>query len=146
MRASSKARRHVHRTPAGREADGNVAAGGMGDELAREDQLEAHVVGQGGEDGLVLDEAECGQRAAARGVAEQLRGSLGIGGAPAVPEGEEAAAPPKRSAMAAPAASTVSAQRSRVAVRRAELSSIFALRRAHEIRSRGRGRRALRPR
>ena len=45
----------------------------MGDELAREDQLETDVVGQRGEDGLVIDQDEGGQRPPVRRVAEQIR-------------------------------------------------------------------------
>ena len=84
---------HVGRVAARGEADGYVVSVGVGDELAREDELEPDVVGERREDSLVVDQGEGGQRAPERGVAEQLRRPLGIGRAATVAEAEQPSAP-----------------------------------------------------
>ena len=125
--ASSKARQHVRRVAARREADGDVELAGVGDELPREDELEADIVGERGEDGLVVDQRQGGQRVPVRGVAEQVRRPLRIGRAATVAEAEQPStarrsAPPWRPRRAPP----VAAQRSSVSARREADSSILA--------------------
>ena len=109
---------HVRRVAARGEADGHVELAGVGDDLAREDELEPHVVGERGEDGLVVDQREGGQRAPVRGVAEQLAVPWASVALPPLPKLNSLPPRAKRSAMAAPARSTCSAQRSSVAARR----------------------------
>ncbi len=70
-------------------------APGVGDDLAGEHQLEADIVGQRGEHGPVVDEGDGRQREARRRVDEERDRPLGVGGTPAVAEGEQSAAAAK---------------------------------------------------
>ena len=87
---------HVGRCPAGAEADGNVVAAPEGVHLAREDPLEAVVVGDRGERERVGRQRDGGdRRPVVLEPADELGGKvLSIGGAAAVAEAEDLAAGP----------------------------------------------------
>ena len=100
----------VARVAAGREAERDVAGVGVGDQLAREHEVEPDVVAERGQHRGVVDEAPGGERLAPRRPGEQRGQRRGVGGAAAVAEREQPAAPreprspwprrPRRSASA----------------------------------------------
>ena len=84
----------VDRVAAGRQPKAMSPGAAVGDELAGEHQLEADVVAQGGEDGLVGDERAGREGPTPRGPAEERGQAGGVGGAAPVAEGEKPGARP----------------------------------------------------
>ena len=83
----------ISRVAARRDADGDVAGLGTGDQLAGEDEFEADIVAQRGEHCGVASERARGTWISPRRRREQHGNRRGIGGAPTVAKREQPAAP-----------------------------------------------------
>ncbi len=82
----------VHGISAGRETQQDISLGAKGDHLPRKDELEAHVVGERGDHGMVRHERPRGQGPPVGWLGEQGGQRVGVRGASAVAHGEQPAA------------------------------------------------------